>query len=174
MNGNPTIYVVGTDGHLHGFSTPGQYLGDGYDAALVVTVPTLGGLTVGSSAGVAGSAVTALATRADGAIVDSSGRYYVFAGGKAFGIPTHAELLAVREGDTAKVLPGSVGLAQTGAAIANGTLLSTSGLVYVSYGGSVYPFKSMAQLSNDGYSGTAAVPAPGIGSLSIVSPYSGS
>ena len=45
---NPTIYVAGTDGQLHGFSTSGQFSRDGYDAALVVTVPSLGGASVGA------------------------------------------------------------------------------------------------------------------------------
>ena len=58
-------------------------MGDGYDTALVVTVPNLRRLIVGSTVGVAGSAVMALATSADGAIVDSSSAFYVFAGGKA-------------------------------------------------------------------------------------------
>ena len=89
MNGNDTIYVVGTDGQLHGFATPKQFLGDGYDPALVTTVPNLGGLGVGSNAG---TTLTALATKADGAIVISSGTFYTFAGGKGFGIPTQAAL----------------------------------------------------------------------------------
>jgi hypothetical protein len=172
VDGNPTVYVVGTDGLLHAFSTPSQLLGDGYDAALVVTVPSLGGLSVGPSAAVAGT--TALATSADGAVVASSGTYYVFAGGRAFGIPTPAQLAVLREADKAKVLSGSVGPAQTGAAVADGALLSASGQVYVSYGGSLYPFKTMAQLGDDGYSGTAGLPVPGTGGLGVVSPYSGS
>jgi len=97
VNANPTIYVVGTDGQLHGFSTPAQYLSDGYDTALVVTVPDLGGLTVGSTVGVEGPAVTALATSADGAIVNSSGTFYVFAGGEAFGPLTSARLTELRD-----------------------------------------------------------------------------
>ncbi len=36
---NPTIYVVGADGQLHGFATPGQFIRDGYDPADVITVP---------------------------------------------------------------------------------------------------------------------------------------
>ena len=75
VSGDPTVYVFGTGGRLHGFSTPEQYVGDGYDTALVVTVPSLRGLIVGSTVGVAGSAVTALATSADGAVVDSSGGF---------------------------------------------------------------------------------------------------
>ena len=94
VNANLTMYVVGTDGELHSFSTPAQYLDDGYDTALVVTVPNLGGLTVGSTAG---TALTALATSADGAIVDFSGTFFTFAGGKAFGIPTPAALAEVQK-----------------------------------------------------------------------------
>jgi hypothetical protein len=178
VNANPTIYVVGTDGELHGFSTPAQYVGDGYDTALVVTVPSLGGLTVGSTVGAEGAAVTALATSADGAIVDSSGTFYVFAGGEAFGPLTSARLTELQEIDKAKVLSGSVGPAQTSAGVANGVLFSDLGpsgtaTVSVSYGGSVFPFTSLAQLASDGYSGTAAVPT-GTGNLTVVFPYSGS
>ena len=70
VNGDATIYFAGTDGELHGFSTGHQLFSDGYDPALVVTVPSLGSLRVGSTAGEEGSAASALATRADGAIVD--------------------------------------------------------------------------------------------------------
>jgi hypothetical protein len=45
--------------------------------------------------------------------------------------------------------------------------------VYVSYQGVLYLFKAKAQVANDGYGGTAAVPVPGTGGLSVVSPYSG-
>ena len=64
INGHPTIYVAGTDGELHGFSTSRQFSRHGYDAALVVTVPSLKGTRVGPSVGAEGATVTALATRA--------------------------------------------------------------------------------------------------------------
>ena len=48
VNGAATIYVVGTDGELHGFVSPTQFKRTGYDAALVVTVPSLRGLKVGA------------------------------------------------------------------------------------------------------------------------------
>jgi hypothetical protein len=171
VNGNDTIYVVGTDGQLHGFATPSQFVQDGYDPALVVTVPNLGGLTIGSNAG---TTLTALATKADGAIVNSSGTFYTFAGGRAFGIPTPAALLEIRNTNTAQELQGSVSAAETGAAIASGIVLSVAGPVYVSYQGSLYPFKTMTQLANTGYGGTAAVPAPHTGGLTVIFPYSGS
>ena len=66
VNGSPTIYVVGTDGQLHGFSTPAQLKSTGYDARLNVTVSNLGGMTVGSTVGVEGSAASALATALTG------------------------------------------------------------------------------------------------------------
>ncbi len=135
---NPTIYVVGTDGDLHGFATPAQFLGDGYDPADVITVPNLNGITVGATAGSEGTAVTALATSANGAIVDSSGTYYVFAGGKAFGIPTPARLAAVQAGDTATPLSGTVSSAQTGATIRNGTVVTLNSAVWVADGGALY------------------------------------
>ncbi len=173
VNGRATIYVAGPDGELHGFSTSRQFFSDGYDAALVVTVPSLAGLRTGSTAGVAGEAVSALSTRADGAIVDSSGTFYVFAGGRAFGISTPAELGRVEKSDKAIVLRGSVGLSLTDAEIAGGILLSVSLPVYVSYQGTLYVFGALAQLARDGYGGTAAVPATGTSHLAVVSSYSG-
>ena len=166
--------MAGNDGELHGFSTSGQFLRAGYDAALVVTVPSLAGLKVGATAGVAGASVTALATRADGAIVDSSGAFYVFAGGRAFGISSPAELARVRKGDGADVLHDFVRRVDMGVDMAGGLLLSLPGKVYVSYHGSLFPFKTTAQLAHDGYNGTAAVALPGRGGLAVVSPYAGS
>ena len=146
---------------------------DGYDPALVVTVPSLGSLKVGSAAGAEGSAASAQATRADGAIVDSSGTFYVFAGGRAFGIssPSASKGAKGRQGQGAHGLGGG-GPEDT--AIASGALLSAPGKVYVSYSGALYPFKTSAQLDRDGYGGTAAVPVPGTGGLGVVSSYSGS
>ena len=173
VTGDPTIYVAGTDGQLHGFSTSGQFAKDGYDAALVVTVPSLGDASIGSTAGAEGAAANALATRADGAVVSSSGAFYVFAGGRAFSVPSAAALAKLRAADPARTLSGSVGAADTRAVIAGGVLLTASGRVYVSYQGVLYPFKRMAQLLADGYAGTAAVPVPGTGGLSVVTSYSG-
>ena len=173
VNGGATIYVAGTDGELHGFATPKQFAADGYDPALVVTVTSLGGLVVGRSAGSQGAAGNALGTSADGAIVDSSGAYFVFAGGRAFAIPNAAALAAVRKADKAKEVNGIVTTAQKSAGIASGIVLSALGPVYVSYQGSLYGFMSLAQLGSDGYAGTAAVPAPSTNGLNI-QPYSGS
>ena len=124
VDGNATIYVIGVDGELHPFATPTQFLRDGYNGALVITVPNLGGLTVGSNAG---TTLTALVTRADGAIVNSSGTFYTFAGGRAFGIPTPAALQEVRKTNSAVELQGSVPSADTGAPIADGVVLSVAG-----------------------------------------------
>jgi hypothetical protein len=167
VNGNPTIYVVGTDGELHGFATPKQFGDDGYNGKYVVTVPTLGGLKVGSTAG---TTLTALVTRADGAIVNSSGTFFTFAGGKAFGIPTPAELTRIRAANTATNLTGSVTSANTGAAVASGVLLSVTPTVYVTYHGFAYPFRSLTQLANTGYGGTAGLAVPHTGGLPVVSP----
>ena len=172
VNGNPTIYVVGTDGQLHGFSTPKQLSTNGYDTRVNVTVSNLGGITVGNPVGVEGSAVTAFATSADGAIVNSSGTIYTFAGGRAFGIPTQASLTRIRKTNSATELTGSVTSTQTGASIASGVLLSlistTTATVYVSFVGNVFPFRTPTQLKNDGYGGTAAVPVPNLGGLGVV------
>ena len=173
VNGNATIYFAGTDGEVHGFSTGHQLSSDGYDPALVVTVPSLGSLKVGSAAGAEGTAAGALSTRADGTIVNSSGTYYVFAGGRAFGISSPSVLARVQNADKAKVLMGSVRTADKGGAIAGGVLLSAPGQVYVSYSGALYVFKTTAQLDRDGYGGTTAVTVPGTAGLSVVSPYSG-
>ena len=169
VNGNVTIYVIGTDGELHPFATPTQFFRDGYNGALVITVPNLGGLTVGSNAG---NTLTALVTKADGAIINSSGTFYTFAGGRAFGIPTPAALQQVRKTNSAVELQGSVPAADTGAPMANGVVLSVAGPVYVSYVGELYPFKTTTQLDNTGYGGTPAVPAPHTGGLTVVFPYS--
>jgi hypothetical protein len=171
---NPTIYVVGTDGILHGFATPAQFLGDGYDPADVITVPNDGRLAVGATAGSLGPAGNAFATDADGALIDSSGTFYVLAGGRAFGIASQAALGQIEAADTARPLSGTVGPALTGAAIAGGTLLTVNGEVYVSHGGDLYPFKSPAQLRSDGYGGTPSLPVPSTGHLTVELPYSGS
>ena len=179
VNGDPTIYVVGTDGQLHGFSRPKQLLADGYDTRVNVTVNTHGGMTIGSTVGVEGAAVTAFATSADGAIVDSSGTVYTFAGGRAFGIPTPTRLNQIRKTNSAVQLTGTITSTQTSAAIASGVLLSgifttPYATVYVSFVGNVFPFKTQNQLKNDGYGGTAAVPIPNLGGLSSVNNYTAS
>jgi hypothetical protein len=178
VNGDPTIFVVGTDGQLHGFSTPKQLISNGYDTRVNVTVNTHGGMTVGSTVGVAGSAVTAFATSADGAIVNSSGTYFTFAGGRAFGIPTPTRLSQIRKTNSATALTGSISSTETGHAIASGVLLSgiftSPATVYVSNVGVVFPFKTLNQLMKDGYGGTAAVPVPNLGGLSSVNGYTGS
>jgi MBG domain (YGX type)/Bacterial Ig domain len=174
VNGAGTVYVAGVDDELHGFATPGQFFDDGYDAALVVSIPSLAGFRIGTTAGAEGAAANALATRADGALVDSAGTFYLFAGGRAFGIATPADLLRLQNTDKAVVLNGSVGPPDTRTSIAGGVLLSSPGKVYLSYRGELYPFKTLAQLANDGYGGTAAVPVPGNSSLVVVSPYVGS
>jgi hypothetical protein len=172
VTGNPTIYVVGTDGQLHGFSTPAQLKSTGYDAPLNVTVPNLGGMTVGSTVGVEGAAASAFATSADGAIVNSSGTIFTFAGGRAFGIPTPASLTRIRKTNNAAELSGTVTATQTGAHIASGALLSviatSTATVYVSFVGNIFPFRTPTQLKNDGYGGTAAVPVPNVGGLPVV------
>jgi hypothetical protein len=171
---NPTIYVVGNDALLHGFATPAQFLGDGYDPADVITVPNYGHLTVGATAGSLGPGANALATASNGALINSSGTFYVLAGGRAFGIGTLASLRAIKAADSARPLSGTVGVTLTGAMIADGTLITFSGQVYVSYGGALYPFKSVAQLKSDGYGGTPSLPVPNTGHLSVELPYSGS
>jgi hypothetical protein len=174
VNGAATIYVVGSDGELHGFVSPTQFKSDGYDPALVVTVPNLNGVKLGRSVGAVGTAGNAFGTSSDGAIIDSSGTYFVFAGGRAFLVPSLAELSNLRKVDKAQVLSGHVGGAQENAGIAGGVELSVPGRVYVTYQGNLYPFKSISQLRADGYGGTAAVQVPGAAGLPVIGSYSGS
>ena len=174
INGASTIYVVGNDGELHGFATPAQFVGDGYDPALVVTVTSLSGLKVGSTAGKEGASANAFATSADGAIVTSSGAYYVFAGGRAFPVPNPTSLATIKKADKAKALSGSVTSADKTASIASGILVSASGVVYVSYDSELWVFSSLKQLASDGYSGTAGITLPSTGGISVVTSYSGS
>ena len=174
VNGAATIYVVGTDGELHGFVSPKQFKDDGYDPALVVTVPSLSGLKIGRSAGAVGAVGNAFGTSSDGAIIDSGGTFYVFAGGRAFLVPSSAELSSLRKVDKAQAVSGDVTTAQEGAGIASGVELSAPGRVYVTYQGSLYPFKSISQLRADGYGGTAAAQVPGTAGLPVVDRYSGS
>jgi hypothetical protein len=105
--------------------------------------------------------------------VDSSGTFYIFAGGRAFGIPRVAGLARAQSADRATVLDGPVGQAETGAAPASGALVSAPGKVYVSYQGGLYLFKTLAQLARYGYGGSAAVPVAGTGGLGVVVSYSG-
>jgi hypothetical protein len=175
VNANWAIWVVGNDGQLHGFASPKQLFADGYDPALTVTVPTLGGITQGPTAGREGAAISALATSADGAIVATSGTYYVFAGGRAFGIPNLVKLAALRATDTATPLTGTLSANQVDAPVADGAILTVvGGGVYVTSGGNLFPFKSINQLVLDGYSGTPAVPVPSTGGLIVEFPYAGS
>jgi hypothetical protein len=190
VNGNATIYVVGTDGDVHGFSTPKQLISYGYDTRINVTTNTLGGMTVGSTEGQLGAAKgNAYATASDGAIIDSSGTYFTFVGGRAFGIPTPARLAQITGFYTHNgravptVLTGTISTTQTGAAVASGVLPSvspaptssvTNATVYVTFVGNVFPFKTQNQLKNDGYSGTAAVPAVNTGGLPVVLTYTSS
>ena len=61
---------------------------------------TLVASAVGATVGSVGTADNAIGTAANGAIIDSSGTFYVIAGGHAFGIPNLAQLAVVQAGDT--------------------------------------------------------------------------
>jgi hypothetical protein len=171
---NPTIYVVGASG-LNGFSTTTQFLGDGYDPADVITVPNFGGLSVGATVGSVGTADNAIGTVANGAIIDSSGTFYVIAGGHAFGIPTLAVLATVQAGDPwTTALVGTVPAGWTTSVIANGTLITVNSAVFVSEGGDLFAFKTFAQLVADGFGGTPSIVTPNYGGIPVVSTYLGS
>jgi hypothetical protein len=171
---NPTIYVVGASG-LNGFSTTTQFLGDGFDPADVITVPNFGGLSVGATVGSVGTADNAIGTVANGAIIDSSGTFYVIAGAHAFGIPTLAVLAAVQAGDPwTTPLVGTVPAGWTTSVIANGTLITVNSAVFVSEGGDLFAFKTFAQLVADGFGGTPSIVTPNYGGIPVVSTYLGS
>jgi hypothetical protein len=168
IDGVSTIYVVGTDGELHGFATPKQFGDGGYNGALVVTVTNLGGLKIGATEGALGASGNALATSADGAIVLAGSDYYTFAGGRAFNIQNGTQLSTIKKTNKATIIKGTVTSAQKSASVAAGVLLTVAGPVYVTYQGEAWPFKSMNQLHSTGYGGTAAVPVPTTGGLTIV------
>jgi hypothetical protein len=170
---NPTIYVVGASG-LNGFSTPTQFLGDGFDPADVITVPSFGGLSVGATVGSVGTADNAVGTAANGAIIDSSGTFYVIAGAHAFGIPTLAVLATVQAGDPSTPLVGTVPAGWTTSVIANGTLITVNSAVFVSEGGDLFAFKAFAQLVADGFGGTPSIVTPNYGGIPIGTSYLGS
>jgi hypothetical protein len=192
VNGNATIYVVGTDGEVHGFSTPKQLISFGYDTRTNVTTNNLGGMTVGSTEGQLGAAKgNAYATSSDGAIIDSSGTYFTFVGGRAFGIPTPARLAQIMDFYTKHspaltpptTLTGTISSTQTSASVASGVMPSvsppptssvTNATVYATFVGNVFPFKTPTQLKNDGYGGTAALPAVNTGGLPVVTTYTSS
>lgn len=165
VNGNGEIFVAGTDGELHGFATPAQLLSDGYDARLVVTITSLGGLKVGAPAADTDSA---LATKADGALVDSSGTLFTYAGGRAFEIGSQTSLQKIRPFNKAVVLNGAVPPADSSAPIADGVLPTVEPIVHVSSGGELFPFRSFTQLTDGGYGGTAGIPVPNTGGLNVV------
>jgi hypothetical protein len=172
-NAEGTVYLVGVDGLLHGFATPAQLTQDGYDPALVVTVPNLGGLPVGAPVAQLGPAGDALANSADGTIVTLGTNWWVFAGGRAFALPGQ-DAASLHELDKAVPLTGAPTAAQESALLATGVLISSSGVVYVSYEGELWPFKSPSQLVLDGYGGTAALSVPELDGLSVVRNYGGS
>ncbi len=174
VDANPTIYVQGTDGALHGFASLHQFLSGGFDPALVVSLGSLGNAPVSAlSAGAAH--LDALSTASDGALVISGHTWYVLAGGRAFGIPTPGQLLALRQADGAEPVAGDLSASELAAPPADGVLVSvTAAGVYVAYQGQLFGFKTMSQLLADGYGGSAAVPVPGPGGLPVVFPYSGS
>jgi hypothetical protein len=170
---NPTIYVVGASG-LNGFATPAQFLGDGYDPADVITVPNFGGLSVGATVGSVGSADNAAGTAANGAIIDSSGTFYVVAGAHAFGIPNLTQLGLVQAGDQATPLVAAVPSSWTTSTIENGTLVTVNSAVYVADGGDLFEFKSPTQLAADGFGGTPSLVTPNFGGAPVVTSYAGS
>jgi len=170
---NPTIYVVGTSG-LNGFSTPAQFLSDGYDPADVITVPNFGGLSVGATVGSVGTADSVVGTAANGAIIDSSGTFYVVAGGRACGLATLAQLASVRAGDQATPLVGAVPSSWTTATMENGTVVTVNSAVFVADGGDLFELKSPTQLAADGLGGTPSIVLGNYCGMPIVTNYTGS
>jgi hypothetical protein len=170
---NPTIYVVGTSG-LNGFSTPAQFLGDGYDPADVITVPNFGGLSVGATVGSVGTGDNVVGTASNGAIIDSSGTFYVVAGGRACGIATLAQLAGVQAGDTATPLVGAVPSSWTTATMENGTLVTVNNAVFEADGGDLFALKAPSQLAADGLGGTPSLVLANYCGMPVVTSYTGS
>ncbi len=154
--GSPAIYVIGTNGDAYPFSTPTEFTSDGYSAMSVVNVPNLGSLTTGS-----GAAPTAAVTMPDGALVQSGSTIYVYAGGKAFGIPTFADYQTIAAATGTQVVMGTV--SNTAAtSLTAGTLIQPIGSagIWVSDGTSIYQFSTASQFASDGYNGANVVPVP--------------
>jgi hypothetical protein len=170
---NPTIYVVGTSG-LNGFSTPAQFLSDGYDPADVITVPNFGGLSVGATVGSVGTGDNVIGTAANGAIIDSSGTFYVVAGGRACGIATPAQLSGVQAGDQATPLVGAVPSSWTTSIMENGTVVTVNSVVFVADGGDLFELKSPTQLAADGLGGTPSIVLGNYCGMPVVTSYTGS
>lgn len=163
LTGDPTVYVVGNSGDLYGFASQQQLRAGGFDTALVVTAPSIGGLSVErESAGAAH--IDAWTVRSNGAVVVSGHKDYVLAGGRAVDIPNAVALTALRKADRAIAVNGAVTAKDQLTAMANGTLVSLEGHgyagVYVAFGSGMYVFRSVGQLARLGYGGTAAVPVP--------------
>ena len=158
--GSAGIWVVGTDGKLYQFSTPAQFLGDGYSPNQVVTVPSAGGLTVGT-----GTPPSAATTMADGSVQNFGGTFYVFDGGQAFGIPNLADANSIIAATGATPIVGS-GSAPMAGTIANGSVLEVLGStnVYVTSGGTAY-LATGTNLTTNGYTTMYAVPVPSLGSM---------
>jgi len=170
---NPTIYVYGTSG-LNGFSTVAQFLGDGYDSADVITVPNFGGLSVGATVGSVGTGDNVIGTAANGALIDSSGTFYVVAGGRACGIPTLARLADVQAGDSAVPLVGAVPSAWTTSTMENGTLVTVNSAVFEADGGDLFALKAESQLAADGLGGTPSLVLANYCGMPVVTNYTGS
>ena len=102
--GKGSYWAAGTDGRLRAFRNHTQYLAGGYDPSQLIEVggPTCLSFTRGTPA-------SAAALRADGALVVAPNHVdYVMAGGRAFGIATRSELVAIVSLDHARLLKSSV------------------------------------------------------------------
>jgi hypothetical protein len=170
---NPTIYVVGTSG-LNGFATPAQFLSAGYDPADVITVPNFGGLSVGATVGSVGTGDNVTGTASNGAIIDSSGTFYVVAGGRACGIATPTQLSSVQAGDQATPLVGAVPSSWTTSTMENGTLVTVNSAVFEADGGDLFELKSPTQLAADGLGGTPSLVLSNHCGMPVVTSYTGS
>jgi flagellar basal body L-ring protein FlgH len=170
---NPTIYVVGTSG-LNGFATPAQFLGDGYDPADVITVPNFGGLSVGATVGSVGTGDNVIGTASNGALIDSSGEFFVVAGGRACGIPSLPALANVQAGDQATPLVGAVPSSWTTSVMENGTLVTVNSAVFEADGGDLFELKAPSQLAADGLGGTPSLVLANYCGMPVVTSYTGS
>jgi len=167
--GKAPIYVVGTNGtSVYSFTSPSNFLGDGYDPNNVVEISALTTSTTGGCCTYTpGTAPTAAQTMADGALLRTkAGGVYLVEGGTAFPVTNGSLLKTIQKVDPAQVLQNiTITATNTNQPTANGTLLQQIGTkgVYVSYQGVLYPLPSPKELTSDGYTFQMVVMVPSLG-----------
>ena len=152
----------GSDGELHGFASPRQFLSDGYDPAFVVTVTGLGQLgrrCTGPDQKVA--AGNAFSTGADGAVINLLGRLLRIRRREDLGVPIRPSWRQCGRPTRLHALQGRVGPAQWSAVLGRRRAAYDIGHGLRELPGRPLPGSSpWLNLRVDGYSGTAALQFP--------------